>query len=113
MKRKIKAVLLSAFVLPGLGQIYMGRKIVGGILILLVNIFMLLAVAVVMRAILPLAMEMQTTGKVDLPMLFQYAHGDKAVAFTLFCFVGLWGFGILDAVISKPVNCSDDNNAAE
>jgi len=41
MKRPLIALALSAFVLPGLGQLYLGRKIKGGILLVAVNLLLL------------------------------------------------------------------------
>ena len=49
MNKKLTALLLSALVLPGLGQLYLGRKMVGGIIIVLVNLILLLALFVVLR----------------------------------------------------------------
>ncbi len=49
MKKNIKALLLSALILPGLGQLYKGDKVKGGIMIALVNIFLLAALFLVMQ----------------------------------------------------------------
>jgi TM2 domain-containing membrane protein YozV len=54
MNRKMTALLLSALVLPGLGQLYLGRKAVGGILLVLTNLIILLALFVLMRGLSPL-----------------------------------------------------------
>lgn len=53
MNKKLVALLLSALVLPGLGQVYLGRKMVGGILIVLVNLVLLLALFVLLRGLSP------------------------------------------------------------
>ena len=49
MKMHIKAALLSAFVLPGLGQLYKGARIKGGIIIAVVNVFLLVALFLVLQ----------------------------------------------------------------
>ncbi len=53
MNKKMTALLLSALVLPGLGQLYLGRKMIGGILIVLVNLVLLLALFVLLRGLSP------------------------------------------------------------
>jgi len=53
MNKKLTAVLLSALVLPGLGQLYLGRKMVGGIILVLVNLVLLLALFVLLRGLSP------------------------------------------------------------
>ena len=54
MKRKISALLLSALVLPGLGQLYLGRKTAGVILLALINLILLLGLFVLLRGLSPL-----------------------------------------------------------
>ena len=51
MKKRIKCVALSALVLPGLGQLYLGRRLKGGVMILLDNIFILAALYIAMRSV--------------------------------------------------------------
>lgn len=54
MNKKIAALLLSGLVLPGLGQLYLGRKIIGGILIVLTNLVLIMALFVLLRGLSPL-----------------------------------------------------------
>ena len=49
MKLHVKAALLSAFVLPGLGQLYKGAKVKGGIIMAVVNLFLLVALFLVLQ----------------------------------------------------------------
>ena len=56
MKKNIKAALLSALVFPGLGQIYKGRKLKGGILLLLVNILLLSILVIILQGLSQLDM---------------------------------------------------------
>ena len=54
MNKKISALLLSALVMPGLGQLYLGRKMIGGVLIVLVNLILILALFALLRGLSPL-----------------------------------------------------------
>lgn len=65
MKLNIKAALLSAFVLPGLGQLKNGRRAKGGVLLLLSNVFLIGAVFVVLRGLGPVLVKAKITGVVD------------------------------------------------
>lgn len=53
MNRTTTALLLSALVLPGLGQLYLGRRNVGIAIILLVNLILLVALFVVLKGLSP------------------------------------------------------------
>ena len=53
MNKKLTALLLSALVLPGLGQLYLGRKAVGGIILVIVNLILLLALFVLLKGLSP------------------------------------------------------------
>jgi len=49
MNINFKALLLSAFIIPGLGQLYKGDKIKGAVIICLVNVFLLAALFMVLQ----------------------------------------------------------------
>lgn len=53
MTRKRTALLLSALVLPGLGQLYLGRKVAGIAIIMVLNLLLLLALFVVLKGLGP------------------------------------------------------------
>lgn len=53
MNRKLTALLLSALVLPGLGQLYLGRKLVGGIIVAIINLILLLGLFVLLKGLSP------------------------------------------------------------
>jgi len=53
VNKKLTALLLSALVLPGLGQLYLGRKAVGGIILVIVNLILLLALFVLLKGLSP------------------------------------------------------------
>lgn len=66
MNRKLTALLLSALVLPGLGQLYLGRKVTGGIIIVLINLILLLALFVLLKGISPLIASHIAAGAVSI-----------------------------------------------
>lgn len=101
MRKKIKCVALSAFVLPGLGQLCLGRRLKGGVMILLDNVFILAALYIALR----------TGGKL---MLAGYGGGlnaEKVLAgvqvdapyarWILGAFLLLWIYGVLDAALDS------------
>jgi TM2 domain-containing membrane protein YozV len=53
MNKKLTALLLSALVLPGLGQLYLDRKAAGGIIVVIVNLLLLSALFVLLRGLSP------------------------------------------------------------
>lgn len=53
MTRRSRALLLSGLLLPGLGQLYLGRTTRGIALILLTNLLLLLALIVLLKATAP------------------------------------------------------------
>ena len=53
MTRKNRALLMTALILPGLGQLYLGRSARGIALILLTNLLLLLALVVLLKAAAP------------------------------------------------------------
>lgn len=66
MKRKVIALLLSALLLPGLGQLYLGRKVAGGIIIVLVNLILLLALFVLLKGLSPVIAAKIASGAVSI-----------------------------------------------
>jgi hypothetical protein len=99
MSRKMRALLLSAFVLPGLGQIYLGRKAVGAIIIVLINILMLLGIFVLLKGITPLLASYLSAGAVrisptDILKAVESMSGfGKAV---LAAFFLVWAFSMIE-----------------
>lgn len=101
MNRKIKALLLSAFVLPGLGQLYLGRKTVGGILLVLINLLLLMALFVLLKGLSPviasqIAGDAVSISSADVIKALEGATGfGKAV---LASFLIVWTFSIVDII---------------
>ena len=104
MKIHVKAALLSAFVLPGLGQLYKGEKVKGVIIIVLVNIFLLLALLMVLRELAPLILSAKMSGEFDASKVLEHLQtGGPTARLLLAGFWGLWLYGFIDAALGKKV----------
>ncbi len=100
MKIDIKAGLLSALVLPGIGQLYQGRKLRGGIMIVLVNLLLLGALVLVLRAIGSIAASSAAGAVVDRTLVVQVLEQNgTAGRWLLAAFAALWIFGTVDALL--------------
>jgi len=99
MNRKMKALLLNALVLPGLGQLYLGRKATGIAIIMLVNLLLLLALFAVMKGLAPVIAAQAVSGSIgnrEIQAALQGAAGfGKAL---LAGFALLWAFSIVDVL---------------
>ena len=103
MNKKLTAVLLSALVLPGLGQLYLGRKMVGGIILALVNLVLLLALFVLLRGLSPVIAAQIGGGAVGITQAEVLKALEGASGFgkgVLAAFGVLWLFSVVD--ILKP-----------
>jgi len=97
MKRPIIALLLSGLILPGLGQLYLGRRNKGIALIMAVNLLLLAALFFVMKIASPVIGAYLTgtplTPALILQQLQPYNFWAKLLLAAVF---GLWGFGLVD-----------------
>lgn len=101
MNKKLTALLLSALVLPGLGQLYLGRKIVGGILLVLVNIVLLLALFVLLRGLSPVIASKIAGGAISITPTEVMTALDGATGFgkaVLAAFFLVWTFSVVDII---------------
>ena len=99
MNKKLTALLLSALVLPGLGQLYLGRKMVGGIILVLVNLVLLLALFVLPRGLSPVIASKIAGGAISITPAEVMKALDGASGFgkaVLGAFFLLWSFSIVD-----------------
>lgn len=101
MAKRFKYVALSAFVLPGLGQLCLGRRVKGGVMILLDNVFILAALFLALRSAGKLMLARSGQG-VDLPQVLSSVQSDAPYArWILGGFLLLWVYGVLDAALDK------------
>jgi TM2 domain-containing membrane protein YozV len=103
VKIHVKAALLSALVIPGLGQLYKGEKVKGVILIIIVNIFILAALYMIFKYLAPFIFSAAMKGEYDTGMIQEHLHsGGPAVRFLLAAFCGLWLYSWIDAALGNP-----------
>lgn len=104
MRKKLTALLLSAFVLPGLGQLYLGRKMVGGIIIVLVNVVLIMALFVLLRGLSPVIAAQIAGGAISITSSDVMKSLDGATGFgksVLAVFFLVWTFSIVDILRFK------------
>jgi TM2 domain-containing membrane protein YozV len=102
MNRKRTALLLNAFVLPGLGQLYLGRKEIGIALIMLVNLLLLLALFVLMKGLAPVIAAKVVSGGSSSQEV--YAGLQSVAGFGKALLAGLallWVFSIVDVMKTR------------
>jgi hypothetical protein len=98
MNRKRTALLLNALVLPGLGQLYLGRKVTGTAIIMLVNLLLLLALFVLMKGLAPVIAARAVSGSLGAQEVHAALHGVAGFGKALLAgFALLWAFSIIDA----------------
>jgi hypothetical protein len=104
MKRKMIALLLSALVLPGLGQLYLGRKAVGGIIIVLVNLILLLALFILLKGLSPVIASKIAAGAASISPSEVMNSLDGVSGFgkgILAAFFLVWTFSVVDIIRSN------------
>jgi TM2 domain-containing membrane protein YozV len=105
MQRKVKAVMLSAFVLPGLGQIYMGERIKGGVFLFFVNIFLFALLFIVMKSMGSFLLAARNGGVAEAMQLLEtIRQNSPELRWLFFGFTLLWIYSIVDAIFCKPKN---------
>jgi hypothetical protein len=102
MKVYVKAGLLSAFVLPGLGQICKGARLKGGVLIGLVNIFLLASLFLVMKGMGDLLVTARLSGMdAAEKVLDSLKVKGPAGRILLAAFLAIWAYGVFDALFRE------------
>ena len=110
MKRKLTALLLSALVLPGLGQLYLGRKGRGVVIILLVNLLLLLTVFVLLKGLSPVIASKIISGALNPQDLLAALQGVTGFAQALLAgFALLWVYSIVDLVACRDTGGSSES----
>ena len=101
MKKRIKCVALSALVLPGLGQLCLGRRLKGGVMILLDNVFILAALYIAARSAGKLMLA-GVGGAIKPEKVLAAVQVDAPYArWVLGAFLVLWVYGVVDAALDK------------
>jgi TM2 domain-containing membrane protein YozV len=108
MRTNIKAALLSALILPGLGQLYKGEKVKGGLILLLVNMFLLAALFFVMKGMGSFLLTAKVSGAGEaLKVLETVKQSSPQVGWLMTGFIVLWIAAIVDALLAKPPQDTD------
>jgi TM2 domain-containing membrane protein YozV len=101
MGNKFKSIALSAFVLPGLGQLYRGRKVKGGAMIMLDNLFILGGLFIALRSA-GKVLAAKAGGGMGAENLLAAIQTDAPYArYVLAGFLILWAYGIIDAALDR------------
>ena len=101
MVKRLKYVALSALVLPGLGQLCLGRRVKGGVMILLDNVFILAALYTALRSIGKLLVAGRG-GPLDPEQVLAGVRADAPWAVWLLVgFLLLWVYGVVDAALDN------------
>ncbi|GEM_PF-358461 len=96
-KRPLIAILFSAFILPGLGQLYLGRRTKGIILIAAVNLLLIASLFFVMKLSSPLIAARISGEQLNSAILLKQIEPHKTWARLILAgFFGLWGFSLID-----------------
>jgi hypothetical protein len=102
MNRKRTALLLSALVLPGLGQFYIGRKATGIAIIMLVNLLLLLALFVLLKGLSPVIAAQAVSGGTSARDVSAALHGVAGFGKALLAgFALLWAVSIADLIKAR------------
>jgi len=102
MKIHVKEALLSAFVFPGLGQLYKGSRLKGLIIIGSVNILLAILFYLILRQLAPLIISAQESGSFDTTKIIERLHtGSPVIRYLLSAFCGLWLYSWIDAAVGK------------
>jgi TM2 domain-containing membrane protein YozV len=105
MTRKNTALLLTALILPGLGQLYLGRKVSGIALIMLVNLLMLLGLFVLLKALSPVIAAQAVSGGISPAEIQTALQGASGLGKALLAgFVLVWLYSVFD-VMKFDDNC--------
>ena len=98
----LKPFFLSAFILPGLGQLYKGDRVKGGILLLLVNVFLLSAVFIILRSLGPVLLAARTAGITETAKVLQsLGERSPAAQWLLYGFGAVWLYSAVDALFAE------------
>ncbi|MBK5276423.1 MAG: hypothetical protein JJE30_15440 [Desulfuromonadales bacterium] len=99
MNRRKTALLLTALVLPGLGHLYLGRKVAGVAIIMLVNLLMLLALFVLLKGLAPVIAAQAVSGGINTTDVLTALHGVAGLGKMLLAgFALVWVFAIVDCM---------------
>jgi hypothetical protein len=111
MTRNIKALLLSAFLLPGMGQLYKGEKVKGAVFLVLVNIFLLASIFIVLKKMGAFLLTARISGREEaLKLLENITASSPEIGWLLAGFALLWGASVIDAARPSKKQAETDTD---
>lgn len=109
MNKNIKAVMLSAFILPGIGQLYKGEKLKGAVFLVLVNFFLLASIFIVLKKMGAFLLTARISGREEaLKLLESITASSPEIGWLLSGFAVLWGVAVVDA--ARSVKSQDESD---
>ena len=102
MNRKLKAILLNALVLPGLGQLYFGRKVMGFAIVMVINLLLLFALFICLKGLSPVIAAQMTSGAVNAAEVLKALNSVAGLGKGfLAAFILVWVFALFDLLKNK------------
>ncbi len=103
MPKKFIALLLSGLILPGLGQLYLGHRKKGALILVLINGFLLAALFIVLPGIGKLLVAAQVDQATGTSLIAGWLNEQGGVGKgMLVCFLVIWGYSVVDILASRP-----------
>ena len=101
MPRKFIALLLTALVLPGLGQIFLGSRKKGAVLLVLTNLFLLAAIFLILPGVGKLLVTAKVGQSAGASLIAAWLSEHGAMGKGLLTgFLAIWGYACVDILIS-------------
>ncbi len=101
-KSRLIALLLSVFVLPGMGQLYLGRKIRGVAIILVVNLLMLIGLFLILKGLSPVIAVKIASGAIGANELLAGMDNITGYGKSLMAgFTVVWCFSVADLIFGR------------
>jgi len=102
LKTKTRALLLNALLMPGLGQIYLGKRWKGVALVVAVNILLLAGLLLLFRTASPLIAAQALNSVVNTDEIATALESSVPFAKWIFaCFALVWGYALIDIFYCK------------
>ena len=109
MSRTRTALLLNALVLPGLGQLYLGRRTAGIAIIMLVNLLLVLGLFVILKGLSPVIASQMLPGAAGGADIRQALQGASGFGRSLLAGIAiLWGYAIVDILKHRHIPTQGD-----
>jgi TM2 domain-containing membrane protein YozV len=107
MPKKLIALLLSGLILPGLGQLYLGQRRKGALILILVNCFLIAALFIVLPGIGKLLVAAQVDQATGVSLIANWLMEQGGIGKgMLAAFLAIWGYAVVDVLATPAANLS-------